>query len=323
MEVEVTPAKVTQQILNLRAGILRLTAVLADGGKPLEEGVAFTVYTAARDAEGNRKRVTGSNQYSGPPRFPLPAGRYFVTAEYGSASADVEVEVTPAEVTQQILNLRAGILRLTAVLADGGKPLEEGVAYTVYTAARDAEGNRKRVTGSNQYSGPPRFPLPAGRYFVTAEHGSASANVEVEITPAGVTQQILNLRAGILRLTAVLADGGKPLAEGVAYTVYTAARDAEGNRQRVTYSNQYSGPPRLAAPGRSLLRDRRAPRRERQRRDGDHGRRNSRRSTTNRASQETVTPVLTGRAAADHSIEPWLIGRSGHLIAPSAIEPSR
>ena len=49
---------------------------------------------------------------------------------------------------------------------------------------------------------------------MTAEYGSASANVEVEVTPAGVTQQILNLRAGILRLTAVLADGGKPLAGG-------------------------------------------------------------------------------------------------------------
>ena len=210
--------------------------------------MAYTVYTAAQDAEGNRKRVTYSNEFTGPPRLPLPAGRYFVTAEYGSASAGVEVEVAPAKVTQQILNLRAGILRLTAVLADGGKPLEVGVAYAVYTAARDTEGNRKRVTHSNEFTGPPRLPLPAGRYFVTAEHGSASADVEVEVTPAKVTQQILNLRAGILRLTAVLSNGGKPLDRGVAYTIYTAARDAEGNRKRVTYSNEFTGPPRLSLP---------------------------------------------------------------------------
>ena len=52
-----------------------------------------------------------------------------MTAEYGSAAADVEVEVTPGAVTQQILNLRAGILRLTAVLADGAQPLAAGVTY--------------------------------------------------------------------------------------------------------------------------------------------------------------------------------------------------
>ena len=74
------------------------------------------------------------------------------------------------------------------------------MAYEVYTAARDAEGNRKHVTGSSQPYEAARFPLPAGRYFVTAAYGSASANVEVEVTPAGVTQQILNLRAGILQI---------------------------------------------------------------------------------------------------------------------------
>ncbi len=180
--------------------------------------------------------------------FPLPAGRYFVTAAYGSASANVEVEVTPAGPTHQILNLRAGILRLTAVLADGAEALS-GVAYQVYDDARDAEGNRKRVTGSDhQYEASARFLLPAGRYFVTAAYGSASANVEVEVTPAGTTQQVVNLRAGILRLTAVLAGGGEQPARGVAYEVYTAARDAEGNRKRVTRSDDSSGPPRFPLP---------------------------------------------------------------------------
>ena len=247
-EVEVTPAVVTHQILNLRAGILRLTAILADGGEPLPQGVTYEVYTAAQDAEGNRKRIARSEFTVGPPRFPLPAGRYFVTAAYDSASANAEVEVTPAVVTHQILNLRAGILRLTAILADGGEPLPQGVTYEVYTAAQDAEGNRKRVARSEFTVGPPRFPLPAGRYFVTAAYDSASANAEVEVTPAVVTHQILNLRAGILRLTAILADGGEPLPQGVTYEVYTAAQDAEGNRKRVARSEFTVGPPRFPLP---------------------------------------------------------------------------
>jgi hypothetical protein len=89
--------------------------------------------------------------------------------------------VKPGEITNQILNLRAGILRPTAILADSGAPLAEGVAYDVYTAAQDAEGNRKRVDGSLSAYGPPRLPLPAGRYFVTAKHTSGSASAETEI----------------------------------------------------------------------------------------------------------------------------------------------
>jgi hypothetical protein len=95
------------------------------------------------------------------------------------------VEVTPAGVTEQVLNLRAGILRLTAVLAGRGEALS-GVAYTVYAAAQNLEGNRKRVTGSNhQDAVSARFLLPAGRYFVTAAHGGGSASAETAITAGG------------------------------------------------------------------------------------------------------------------------------------------
>ena len=185
VEVEVTAARITQQILNLRAGILRLTAVLADGGPALSDvAVAYAVY-AARDAAGNRKRVTENNPQYATARFVLPAGRYFVTAAYGSASANVEVEVTAARITQQILNLRAGILRLTAVLADGGPALSDvAVAYAVY-AARDAAGNRKRVTENNPQYATARFVLPAGRYFVTAAHSGGNASAETVITAGG------------------------------------------------------------------------------------------------------------------------------------------
>ena len=249
---------------------LRLTAVLAAGSEPLTRGVSYEVYTAERDAAGERRLVIGSSQYADPPRFPLPVGRYFVTATHGSASASTVVDVTAGEITHQILNLGAGVLRLTAVLSDGGEALARGVAYSVHTAARDAEGNRRLVVESNQYADPPRFPLPAGHYFVTATYGSASANAEVEVTPAGVTQQILNLRAGILRLTAVLADGSEALARGVAYQVHTAAQDAEGNRKLVTESNQVQRPSSISASGRTLLRNGRV--RERVRKRGRRGR---------------------------------------------------
>ena len=73
---------------------------------------------------------------------------------------------------------------MTAVLADRGEALS-GVAYEVYAAARDAEGNWKRVTGSNLPNEAARFVLPAGRYFVTAAHSGGNASAETMVTAGG------------------------------------------------------------------------------------------------------------------------------------------
>jgi hypothetical protein len=85
---------------------------------------------------------------------------------------------------------------LTAVLADGGEALsgsgEGHVVYQVHAAARDAEGNRKRITGSNEQLEAGRFVLPAGRYFVTAAHSGGNASAETVVTAGGT--QALQLR---------------------------------------------------------------------------------------------------------------------------------
>jgi hypothetical protein len=122
----------------------------------------------------------------------LPAGRYYVTATYGSAFASTEVEVRAGEqAIQQMLDLRAGILSLSSVLATGGKPLPSGVRYTVYEAAKEADGNRKRVTYDD--GGPVRFPLPAGRYYVTASSDVGNGSSEITVVPGEVRELLLRL----------------------------------------------------------------------------------------------------------------------------------
>jgi hypothetical protein len=80
---------------------------------------------------------------------------------------------------------RHRVLQLTAVLADRREALSD-VAYDIYAAARDVEGNRKRVTGSShQSAAAARFLLPAGRYFVTAAHSRGSASAETVVTAGG------------------------------------------------------------------------------------------------------------------------------------------
>ena len=172
---------------------VRLSAVLAEGGRPLERGVAFKVFEAAQSPEGHRKYLTGSDHPYPSAWFPLPAGRYFVTAQYLDASANASVEVTRSGATQQVLNLRAGFLRVRAARAGSNEAIS-GVAYDVY-GEPDLEDRRKRITGSSHPSETSaRFLIPEGRYLVTAKHGAGDARTEATVI-AGQTQEV-QLRLG-------------------------------------------------------------------------------------------------------------------------------
>jgi Protein kinase domain len=85
---------------------LQLNAVMTAGGKPLPSGVGYDVYEAAKDADGNRKPVTESPAYKEPPRFPLPAGRYYVTASSDVGKGDSEVTISQGETHRIQLRLR-------------------------------------------------------------------------------------------------------------------------------------------------------------------------------------------------------------------------
>jgi TIR domain len=80
-------------------------------------------------------------------------------------------------------------VRLSAVLADGGEPLARGVAFNVFAAAQNAEGHRQHITSSSQPYASAWFPLPTGRYFVTAAHSDGNASAETAIT-AGRTRDV-------------------------------------------------------------------------------------------------------------------------------------
>ena len=92
------------------------------------------------------------------------------------------------------MDLQAGILQLSNILTTGSEPLATGVSYVVYEAVKDGEGNRKRVVGSAAYDGPPRFPLPEGRYFVTAASDAGNGSAEIAVAKGAV--QRLQLRLG-------------------------------------------------------------------------------------------------------------------------------
>jgi hypothetical protein len=156
---------------------LKLTAIPAEGSDPLTRDLYYEIYEAKKDLEGVRKRVDYSRDAA--PLFKLPAGRYYVTVTHGNAYASTEVEVAAGQETQQTLNLKAGYLQLSSILAQYKEPLERDLYYEIYEAKKDFQGKRKRVDYSRDAA--PLFKLPAERYYVTVIYGDASASTEVEI----------------------------------------------------------------------------------------------------------------------------------------------
>lgn len=166
-DVEVLAGQPTEVSLVLGAGVLSLFAAASEGGDTVRK-VYFRVYAAKKDIEGNRKQVTAGG---GQPKFQLPAGTYLVTAKWGQALAEREVEVTAGELTEATVTLNAGRVVARAVDQDG-TPVAKGVYYRLFAAKKDIEGNRKQLTAGGGKS--LEAFVPAGKYVIQVSVGPRS-----------------------------------------------------------------------------------------------------------------------------------------------------
>ena len=226
----------------LNAGLAAVSAKrTADADKTIADGLSWRVYHAEANIEGKREQASYS--YNSNPVFTLPAGNYRVTVSRGSASAEAEITVKPGARTESTLILNSGVLAAKALFADGGKPISGNTSWKVYRAEKNLEGKRESVTYS--YNAQPGWELTAGKYLLTIERGSASAQKEVSVTANQRTETTIVLNAGLL---AAKVTGSSP-----SWRVYTAQKDINGKRQSVTYSYN-SAPVWTLTAGRYLVR---------------------------------------------------------------------
>ena len=232
-EVELPRGEGVELRLVLNAGYLRASSVAAAGLEPLGEKVSYRVYEAKKDLEGKRKQIAYSS--SAQTTFRLPAGRYVISAFFGSATVSTEVEVAAGALSDEVLNLNAGVLRARATASEGGAPLEQKVNYRVFAAKKDLEGKRRQI----EFSSSPvaTFRLSAGRYVIAAYYGEATARAEVEVSAGELTEETINLDAGNLTVVAVPSEGGQALSSGVNFRVYEAKKDLEGKRRQIDFSS--------------------------------------------------------------------------------------
>lgn len=244
-EIEVGDAAPVEVALVLGSGTLKLAAVSKEGEAPLSKDLSWEIL-GEPDAEGDRPRQAYS--YDAQPNLAIPSGKYLVAVGHGSARAQKEVEVVAGQTTEAVLSLESGTLKASALSSEGAPPIESGLAWNVLGEA-DLEGNRPSVAYS--YDPQPSFSLPSGKYLLQVSQGSAEASKEIEIGAAGTTEAVLILGSGRLRVSALPAEGAKPLADGLSWNLLSEA-DLTGHRESVAYS--YDPEPTLTVPaGKYLL----------------------------------------------------------------------
>ena len=178
-EVSLDPGEERVFTFDLQAGQVKVDAVLAAGKPRIDGDVSFKVFEAEPDFEGNRKQVAWELRPSH--IFTLPAGRYLVTAEFGYARAEQEIEVEPGAQFARTLDLGAGQVKLTARRGAGGEPLAADVDWKVYRGEADFEGNRERIAW--ELTASPVLTLEAGDYVVVAGYGGLSAEKRFSLAP--------------------------------------------------------------------------------------------------------------------------------------------
>jgi Ca-activated chloride channel family protein len=242
-ELEIASGEtVTKEVVFTETG-LKATAHEIEGGPAIEEGVAWTLFTSG--SEDSRKQVAFS--YDGRPFLRVDPGTYWLTAERDGALAEREVTIGDGAALEIQVILGSGSLKLAATAKAGEAPLAKDLSWEVLGEA-DAEGDRKSQAVS--YEAQPTLNLPAGKYLVRVTHGSATAEGPVEITAGKKSELLLSLESGKVKASAVMEEGGEPLAADLAWAVFGEA-DLEGNRKQVAFS--YDAQPTFSLPSGKFL----------------------------------------------------------------------
>ncbi len=230
-EIEVKTGEENRVELVLNAGLLSVDAVPDEGGEPIQSAYIY-VYEVTPQTSGKRKRISGAHQRT---IFTLPAGKYYVTATQGKAMAGQEVEIVAGKKTDTIIVLASGLLKISVLEQEGGKPQTSGGVYVyIFEDEKQADGSRKAITYAN-----PRkpFSLPAGRYYVEARIGRARVGKSIEVVAGKKTDMEIVVGAGALKTTAIPVEGGKPLKK--AYVkIFEIEKSLDGSRKLVVGANQ-------------------------------------------------------------------------------------
>ncbi len=210
------------QGLRIRAKLCEDCEIITDGG------MFWWVYEPEKDLQGKRKEVSRSGSVA--PIIELPAGAYHVAGRYGNGSVlrTADVEVTEGELTDVVINLDAGGLRLSGVPTSGAEVLKDNMFYWVLSPTKDLQGNQKEFDRSGTAT--PLIWLMADDYLVRARHGKAFADASLTVEAGKVTEHTFDMNVGYLRASAIPTAGAAPLKDNMFYWLLKPEKDLQGNQ---------------------------------------------------------------------------------------------
>ena len=222
----------TQRRLMLpQTGTIRLSAVFAESGLPIESGLIWRVFEDRSDGSGpaliERQDIPN-------PSFQLPPGNYVVHASYGYSSATRRVTMQWSNIVEE-LRISAGGLKINGVVGESPIPASELTFSVFVPLGNDPEG--RLVVANARADEVVR--LPEGTYHVVSTFGDANAimRADLEVEPGQITEATLNHRAATVTLKLVANAGGEAFA-GTAFSVLTpggdVVREAVGAFPQVT-----------------------------------------------------------------------------------------
>ncbi len=242
-KVKVEPKPVVKKTAALKPG-QHFQAVLKEGGLPLRRGMRWDIYHAAKDINGKRKHVNGN--YNPTPRFKLKAGKYLVVAKYGNAIASSEFDVQSiSEAKKHTVVLNAGSILFKAALDVESANIKNHIRWDIYKDKKiDLQNKRVHINGN--YNATPVFHVNAGKYHVVVKRGNAVKSATFEIAPGDRKEQQLILNAGLAFFNATFSEGGKEIAKGMRWDVYSAKKNLEGKRKH--FNGNYLSKPWFTLP---------------------------------------------------------------------------
>lgn len=200
---------------------LVLDAKLTDDSPDISRGLVWRVFLPDKGVDDQLPLVATAK--GGKAVFNLPEGSYLVHVAYGRAGATKRITIKQAA-RQENMVLDAGGLKLTAVLPEGGKIVENLLRFSIY-GDDDTSNERSLIAPDVKPNTVVR--LNAGTYHVVSNYGSANATIRADIrVEAGkLTEATVQHRAANITLKLVREHGGEAIAD-TSWSVLNASGDS-------------------------------------------------------------------------------------------------
>jgi hypothetical protein len=194
-----------------------LSAAMADGSPPLEEGVTWEVFRINTTPTGQLRQAETPSWTGGGGKaaIKLAEGHYAVRVNYGYAAAASEITVGSGK-AEKTIPLDAGTIAAEALQAPG-QQAAAGVFFILYR--RKSAAALEPVGRSSE--SPALFQVNAGDYVLSASAGLAKMETGVKVAAGKVSAVRMALNIGTVDIETV-APQGAPRSLPARHAIYAA-----------------------------------------------------------------------------------------------------